>query len=76
MWDRRWLDEYDDPDLWCDPVRKWMMDWFSPVRGMEKCGRPRGGQGGGPPGGVHAPSLLLETGGYLLLETGGHLLLE
>lgn len=75
MWDRSWLDDYDDPDLWSEPVRRWMMDWFSPVRRMDKYGRKRGGEAGGGPS-LHAPSLLLETGGYLLLETGGHLLLE
>lgn len=40
----------DDPDLWADPVRKWMMDWHTPVKRMW-C-QPRRDRGGGPPGGV------------------------
>ena len=74
--DRSWLDSYDDPDLWSDPVRRWMMDWFSPVRGMEKCGKPFRGSGFTASTGTHLPALLLETGGFLLLETGGRLLLQ
>jgi hypothetical protein len=33
MSDSDWSD-YDDEDLWADPVRKWMMDWHTPVKRM------------------------------------------
>lgn len=70
----------DRSDLWSPPVRKWMLDWHSPVRSFACEGR-RGGQGGsGIPGGVHAPSLQLESfaaqRNFLLLESGFRLLLE
>jgi hypothetical protein len=70
----------DRSDLWAPPVRKWMMDWHSPVAGMfDKPRTFRGSAGAdGQPVRLHGPSLLLESSGYLLLEGLGSntLLLE
>lgn len=36
----------DDPDLWADPVRKWMLDWHTPVKRMWCRPRSPGRSGG------------------------------
>lgn len=69
----------DRSDLWSPPVRKWMLDWHSPVRSFA-CEPRRSRGGSGIPGGIHAPALELEsfapTTNFLLLESGFRLLLE
>lgn len=69
----------DRSDLWSPPVRKWMLDWHSPVRSFACEGRP--GKGGSGPI-SHLPALELEQFGtnpsFLILEGGSgfRLLLE
>lgn len=49
----------DDPDLWADPVRKWMMDWHTPVKRMWCRPYPRRG------GGITVVSPVVVLQGYV-----------